>query len=94
MPVLSLRLRLWAGRIFLTAAGTRSELILRFVRTVILSRLLVPAEFGVAMAITLVIFASELVSDIGIDRFILNKPQDDDRARRRCTHYKSDARSL
>lgn len=79
IPVLPLRLRLWASRIFFTAAGTGSELILRFVRTVILAHLLVPAEFGAAMAITLVIFASELISDIGIDRFILNKPQDDGR---------------
>ena len=80
MPVLSLRLRLWVSRIFFTTAGTGSELILRFLRTMVLSRLLLPAEFGVAVAITLLIFASELVSDIGIQRFILNKLTEDDRA--------------
>jgi len=76
-PVFPPRLRLWAVRLFFTTAGTGSELILRFVRTVILAHLLVPAEFGVAIAITLLIFASELASDIGLDRFILNKPKED-----------------
>lgn len=80
LPALPLRLRLWAGRLFFTAAGTGSELVLRFVRTVILSHLLAPAEFGVAMAITLVLYASELVADIGLDRFILIKPPGDGRA--------------
>lgn len=80
LPTLPLRLRLWASRLFFTTAGTGSELVLRFVRTVILSHLLAPAEFGVAMAITLVLYASELVADIGIDRFILMKSLDDSRA--------------
>jgi O-antigen/teichoic acid export membrane protein len=80
MPGIPLRLRLWAVRVFYTTTGTGTELILRFVRTVILSHLLTSAEFGVTVAIALVIFASEQVSDLGSDRFILNKSQDDSRA--------------
>jgi len=71
------RVRIWATRLTLTTTGTGVEFIFRFLRTVILSRLLAPSEFGVAVAITVVIFMSELVSDIGLDRFVLNRPPAD-----------------
>jgi O-antigen/teichoic acid export membrane protein len=69
------RLRLWIARISFTAAGTGLELALRFVRTLFLSHLLTRAEFGVTVAISVVIFTSELVSDIGIGPFVLNKSE-------------------
>ena len=72
------RLRRWTTRISFSTAGTGVEVVLRFVRTVILSRLLVPAEFGVAVAIATVIFTCELVSDIGLERFVLAKSEDSD----------------
>ena len=70
------RMRQWTTRISFSTAGTAMEVVLRFVRTVILSRLLVPAEFGVAVAIATVIFTCELVSDIGLERFVLAKSED------------------
>jgi O-antigen/teichoic acid export membrane protein len=71
------RLRLWVNRISFTTAGTGIELALRFVRTLFLSHLLAPAEFGVTVALGVVIFTSELVSDIGLGPFVLNRADDD-----------------
>lgn len=67
----SSRMKRWTARISISTAGTGAELALRFVRTVILSRLLLPVEFGVGVAITALIFTSELVSDIGLERFVM-----------------------
>ena len=74
----SSRLKRWTARISVSTAGTGAELVLRFVRTVILSRLLIPAEFGVGVAITALIFTSELVSDIGVERFVMTKKEYED----------------
>jgi len=52
----------------------------RFARTIILSRLLLPNEFGIAVAITVVVTIAELISDIGIEKFLMSRPRGDDRA--------------
>ena len=44
-----------------------------FGRTFILSRLLGPGEFGIAVAITIVVTTAELATDIGLDKFVLLK---------------------
>lgn len=51
----------------------------RFGRTVILSRLLVPGEFGITVAITIVITTAELATDVGLDKFVLLKSAADAR---------------
>jgi O-antigen/teichoic acid export membrane protein len=67
------RLKLWAGRISLAAVVPVVIFTARFGRTVILSRLLAPGEFGIAVAITIVITTAELVTDVGLEKFVLLK---------------------
>jgi O-antigen/teichoic acid export membrane protein len=43
----------------------------RFARNIILSRLLLPDEFGTAVAISVVIGLASLVSDVALDRFVM-----------------------
>lgn len=50
-----------------------------FGRTFILSRLLGPGEFGIAVAITIVLTTVALVTDVGLDKFILLKSAADAR---------------
>jgi PST family polysaccharide transporter len=73
------RLKLWAGRISWAAVAPLVEFAARFSRTVILSRLLVPGEFGIAVAITIVITTAELATDVGLDKFVLLKSAADAR---------------
>ena len=70
------RLRIWVRRLTFTTGGTGAELVLRFLRTLFLSRLLSPTEFGVTVALSVVIFTSELVTDIGLGPFVLNRSED------------------
>jgi len=72
------RLRLWVSRLSFTTGGTAFELVLRFLRTLFLSRLLAPTEFGVTVALSVVIFTSELVTDIGLGPFVLNSTEEGD----------------
>jgi O-antigen/teichoic acid export membrane protein len=67
------RLRLWAERISWAAVAPLVNFAARFGRTVILSRLLAPREFGIAVAITVVITTAELATDVGLEKFILLK---------------------
>jgi PST family polysaccharide transporter len=73
------RLKLWAGRISWAAVAPLVAFAARFGRTVILSRLLVPGEFGIAVAITIVITTAELATDVGLDKFVLLKSAADAR---------------
>ncbi|MCI0351148.1 MAG: oligosaccharide flippase family protein [Acidobacteriales bacterium] len=68
------RLKLWAGRISWAAVPPFILFAASFGRTVILSRLLAPGEFGIAVAITVVITTAELATDVGLEKFILLKP--------------------
>jgi O-antigen/teichoic acid export membrane protein len=72
------RFRLWVSRLTFTTGGTGAELVLRFLRTFFLSHLLSPTEFGVTVALSVVIFTSELVTDIGLGPFVLNRSEDGD----------------
>jgi O-antigen/teichoic acid export membrane protein len=71
------RLKLWAGRISLAAVTPLILFAARFGRTFILSRLLAPSEFGITVAITIVITTAELATDVGLEKFILLKPAAD-----------------
>ncbi len=66
----------------------------RFGRTIILSRLMSPAEFGIGVALTVVIGIAELVTDIGFDRFMMSRPRDDDREVLASMHKLQIARGL
>jgi len=68
------RLKLWVGRISLAAAAPLVEFSARFGRIFVLTRLLAPGEFGIAIAITIVIGIAEVVTDVGLNKFILLKP--------------------
>lgn len=58
----------------------------RFFRTLILSRLLVPAEFGMAVAITVVLTIGELATDFGIGKYLISRPGEQDRQALAATH--------
>jgi hypothetical protein len=73
------RLKLWAGRISWAATAPLVLFAARFGRTVILSRLLAPGEFGITGAITIVITTAELATDVGLDKFVLLKSAADAR---------------
>ena len=62
---------LWIRRSSIVSVASVIEFGLRFARTAILSRLLVPAEFGTAVAITVVIGMAGLVTDIAYDKFVI-----------------------
>jgi O-antigen/teichoic acid export membrane protein len=80
------RLKLWAGRISFAAAVPLVIFAARFGRTFILSRLLVPGEFGITVAITIVIGTAELATDVGLDKFILLKSAADARQALAAAH--------
>ncbi len=67
------RVRLWAGRMSLASIAPLSELFSRFLRTLILSRLLAPDEFGTAIAITVVNMVAELSTDFGLEQFVITR---------------------
>jgi O-antigen/teichoic acid export membrane protein len=68
------RLKLWAGRISWAAVAPLVVFAARIGRTVILSHLLAPGEFGITVAITVVISTAELATDVGQVKFIMLKP--------------------
>ena len=47
------------------------EFLLRFVRTIIVSRLLAPADLGAAIALVAILTSCEMVTEIGLDQFVI-----------------------
>jgi O-antigen/teichoic acid export membrane protein len=74
-----LGLKVWITRGSVISIGATIEIVSRFGRTAILSRLLVPSEFGTAVAITVVIGTAGLITDVAIDKFVMVR-SDEDRA--------------
>lgn len=70
----SLKSRLLRGGIWLSA-GTISEQGLRFVRNMILTRLLAPEAFGTMAIIIAVKMAMESITNIGINKAIIQNPR-------------------
>ncbi len=58
----------------------------RFARLFILSRLLAPGEFGIAVAITIVVTTMELMADVGLEKFIMVRPAADARQALAAAH--------
>ena len=64
-----LGLKVWITRSSIISVAPTIELVSRFLRTVILSRVLIPDEFGVAVAISVVLGTAALATDVALDKF-------------------------
>lgn len=60
-----------AGRLSIAAVAPLVGFSCRFLRTILLSHFLAPAELGVAIAITVVIATSELISEVGLNHVVV-----------------------
>ena len=63
--------KVWAGRILLGGLAPIATFGSRFAANIILSRLLIPEEFGVAVALNVVLGLGWLVTDVALDRFVM-----------------------
>jgi O-antigen/teichoic acid export membrane protein len=70
------KLRLWVVRGSIISIAPAVEFGSRFARTVILSRLLSQDEFGISVAITVVLGMASLVTDVALDKFALIQADD------------------
>jgi PST family polysaccharide transporter len=59
------------ARILAASVSPIGTFFLRFVRMLILSRLLMPGEVGAAVVLLSLLTACELVTDVGLDRFVM-----------------------
>jgi O-antigen/teichoic acid export membrane protein len=69
-------LKVWIWRGSAVSIAPLVDVALRFGRTAILSRLLVPSELGIAVAFTVVVATAGLVTDMGYDKFLMTKSHD------------------
>jgi O-antigen/teichoic acid export membrane protein len=65
------RLRVWGARVFVVSLTPIMTFGSRFLGNIILSRLLVPDEFGTAVAISVVLGLGGLITDVALDRFVI-----------------------
>ncbi len=65
------RARAWAARLSWTTGSSLVEFGFRLLRTIVLSHLLSPTEFGVAVAIMSVVVTMELATDVGLDKIVV-----------------------
>jgi O-antigen/teichoic acid export membrane protein len=68
------KIKLWIARSSFMSIAPTVEFGSRFARTVILSRLLTQEEFGVSVAITVMLGIASLVTDVAIDKFAVIEP--------------------
>jgi len=73
MRVMTFRFKLapWTARLSLAVVAPLVGFSCRFLRTIVLSHFLAPGELGVAIAITVVIATSELISEVGLNHVVL-----------------------
>jgi O-antigen/teichoic acid export membrane protein len=64
-------IKTWITRSSIISVAPTIEFASRFLRTVILSRFLLPDEFGTAVAITVVLGTAALVTDVSLDKFAM-----------------------
>jgi O-antigen/teichoic acid export membrane protein len=69
-------LKVWITRGSILTVAPVVEFASRFARTVILSRLLIPDEFGTAVAISVMLGTAALVTDISIEKYVVLKGGD------------------
>jgi O-antigen/teichoic acid export membrane protein len=66
------------GVVSIASVAPMVEALTRFSRTVVLSRLLSPTEFGISAALTVTLGFGEMITDIAIDRFLITSSRDSD----------------
>ena len=63
-----------------------AEFATRFGRSVILARCLAPNEFGIAVALNVLLTTSLMIGDLGIDKFLMSRPPGKDEETLAATH--------
>jgi O-antigen/teichoic acid export membrane protein len=61
----------WLARGMVASISPTVEWVSRFGRSIVLSRMLAPDEFGTAIAITVALSISGIITDVALDRFVL-----------------------
>ena len=64
-------LRRYASRLSSASLSSVGEFLLRFVRTILLSRLLSPHDLGAAVALASILASCEMITDIGLEKFVM-----------------------
>jgi O-antigen/teichoic acid export membrane protein len=88
------RLRRWILRGSISSIAPAVEFFSRFVRTIILSRLLSTEEFGIAIAITVMLGVAGLVTDVSLDKFALVESEGNDSDALAAAHLLSIVRGI
>jgi O-antigen/teichoic acid export membrane protein len=84
----------WASRISFASVAPLADFGGRFLRMMLLSRLLAPVEFGTSVALTVVLSSVFMVTDIGLDRFVLLNRGDQGRSALAAAHFVQISRSV
>jgi O-antigen/teichoic acid export membrane protein len=64
-------LKLGIIRLLIASISPTCMVVLRFVRTIILSHLLAPDNLGAAVALMTILVGCEMITDVGLDRFVI-----------------------
>ena len=64
-------------RLSLASISPLCFFLLRFLRTVLLSHLLLPNDLGAAVALMSILAGCEIITDVGLDRFVMVSRPDD-----------------
>jgi O-antigen/teichoic acid export membrane protein len=88
------RLNIWIARTSVVSIASMTEYGSRLARTVILSHLLVREQFGIAVAISVVLGTAALVTDISFDKFAMVKTGPEGSRALAATHALSLARGV
>lgn len=64
-------LKLGVARLSIASVSPMCMFLLRFVRTIILSHMLSPNNLGAAIALMTILTGCELITDVGLDRFVI-----------------------
>ena len=87
-------LQIWIARGSILSLSPLVEYGSRFARTAILSRLLLPDEFGISVAIATVLSIATLVTDLSLDTFVVVKTRESGPQALASVHMLSIARGL
>jgi O-antigen/teichoic acid export membrane protein len=87
-------LQIWIARGSILSLAPIVEYGSRFLRTAVLSRLLLPDEFGISVAIATVLSIAGLVTDLSLDKFVVVNTSQDKSQTLAAVHVLSIARGL
>jgi O-antigen/teichoic acid export membrane protein len=83
------RVKLWITRSAIVSIAPALDFSTRFARTVILSRFLAKDEFGIGVAITVMLGIASLVTDVAIDKFAIIEADESGREALAAAHMLS-----